>query len=277
LPTVEADGTELYYEEYGDGFPMILVHPWPADHAMWFLQTPVFSEYFRVITPDIRGLGKSARPSKGYQLSRLSKDLLAIYENLGINKSYLIGSSLGGAICQKFTIDHPDRVRATIWIGTPSYPVEEMVVEGVGKSNQPTSDVYLEALAKGYLNFWNTIWKPTMHYQFHERFSKSQFGDYLVRYLFEERYARMNGDAYGAIELLKAAYGQESIVEDLIQSTVPSAIIHGEDDDTAPVCKKQHELLPKSEYLSIPQSGHFCYLDQAEIFNKFVLDFVNRH
>jgi len=62
MPRVSVKGVGLYYEEAGDGFPLVLLHPWPTDHAMWLFQVPVFSEAYRVITPDIKGLGKSDKP-----------------------------------------------------------------------------------------------------------------------------------------------------------------------------------------------------------------------
>ena len=63
----------------------------------------------------------------------------------------------------------------------------------------PAINYYLEALRKGgYQYFWENIRKPTMSYQFHENFIKTYIGSYLIRYLFEDRYARMNADPSGS-------------------------------------------------------------------------------
>ncbi len=99
------DGTNIYFEDVGEGFPLVFLHPWPTDHAMWMLQVPEFSEKYRVITPDSRGLGKSDRPAKDYSLRRLSDDVADLLESLGDRKGLhrweLIGRSSRGEICAR--------------------------------------------------------------------------------------------------------------------------------------------------------------------------------
>ena len=78
-----SDGVRIYFEDTGEGFPLVLLHPWPTDHAMWLFQVPVFSENYRIITPDSRGLGRSDKPSTGYSLRRLSDDVREMLEYPG--------------------------------------------------------------------------------------------------------------------------------------------------------------------------------------------------
>jgi len=245
---------------------------------MWMLQVPVFSENCRVITPDSRGLGKSDKPESGYSLERMSDDVDELLLHLGIKKAFVVGNSLGGAVAEKFAVDHSDKVQATVWIGAPTFPLNELVMNYNGKKNIPFVDVYVEELQQGYLNFWEKVWKPLMSYNFHESFAKTHFGYYLIKYLFEERYARLNADPQGVISILEGLNDEKkSLDEDLAKLSIPSAIVCGDGDDTRPACEKQHTSIPRAEFLMIRNSGHFCYIDQTEIFNDFLLEFLKKH
>jgi len=276
LPYAEIDGLQIFYEDIGNGFPLVLLHPWPTDHAMWMFQFAVFSEKYRIIAPDSRGLGSSSKPHSGYQLERLSDDVNEFLEHLGIERAFVVGNSLGGAVAQKFAVNHSKKVQATVWIGAPTFPLDDIVVEFGGR-NVPFVDLYLDALKKGYLNFWDTIWKPTMHYQFHESFVKTYLGSYLIRYLFEDRYARLNGDAHGVVGVMDGQRREKSLDEALSGLDIPSAIVAGDGDDTLPYCEQQHKAVPKAEFFVLKNSGHFCYMDQPEVFNRFLGDFLERH
>jgi len=279
LPRFNAtDGTGIYYEDVGEGFPLVLLHPWPTDHAMWMLQMAMFSENYRVITPDSRGLGKSDKPKTGYSLSRLSDDVADLMDHLGIKKAFIVGNSLGGAVAEKFAVQHSDRVQATVWIGAPTFPLDELLMDYNGKKNVPFVDVYVRELRTGYLNFWEKVWKPMMSYNFHENFVRTYVGSYLIKYLFEERYARLNADPSGVISVLEGLNDEKkSLDKDLARLSIPSAIVCGDGDDTRPSCEIQHKSIPAAEFLVIRNSGHFCYLDQPEVFNGFLKDFLFRH
>ncbi len=273
-----SDGVRIYFEDTGEGFPLVLLHPWPTDHAMWLFQVPVFSEDYRIITPDSRGLGRSDKPGTGYSLRRLSDDVRELLEFLKIPHAFIVGNSLGGAVAEKFAIDHTAKVQGTVWIGAPTFPLDDLVMDYEGEKNIPFFDVYTgELRAGGYLNFWQKVWKPLMSFQYHEKFVKTYLGDYLIRYLFEDRYARLNADPHGVIAILEDLQKEKSLDNELARLNVPSAIVCGDGDDTRPSCEKQHLSVPRAEFLVIQDSGHFCYQDQPEIFNRFLTGFLKRH
>ncbi len=273
-----SDGIRIYFEDTGEGFPLALLHPWPTDHAMWLFQVPFFSEKYRVITPDSRGLGRSDKPKDGYSLTRLSEDVNELLEYLKIPKAFVVGNSLGGAVAEKFAIDHTSKLQGTVWVGAPTFPLDDLVMDFEGKKNIPFFDVYTRELRSGgYMNFWTKVWKPLMSFQYHENFVRTYLGDYLIRYLFEDRYARLNAEPHGVIAILEYLQREKSIDEALARLTLPSAIVCGDGDDTRPSCEKQHVTVPAAEFLVIKDSGHFCYQDQPEIFNGFLTEFLKRN
>lgn len=104
---VEVKGTQLYYETLGQGHPLVLIHGGYMDRRMWDDQFPVFAERYRVIRYDVRGFGKSALPQVPYADRQDLGDLL---KYLGVEKTHLLGLSLGGIIAIDFPLEHPDMI-----------------------------------------------------------------------------------------------------------------------------------------------------------------------
>lgn len=106
------NGTSLYYEVKGKGFPLVLISGGGLmDSRAWDEQFENFSKHFKVIRYDIRGIGKSARPQQTFSHSQ---DLYALLKSLKVRKAHLIGLSFGGGLALDFALDHPDMVDHTI-------------------------------------------------------------------------------------------------------------------------------------------------------------------
>lgn len=102
------NGTSLYYEVMGKGFPLVLISGGGTlDRRAWDNQFETFAKYYQVIRYDIRGIGKSARPLETFSHSQ---DLYALLKFLKVKKAHLIGLSFSGAIAIDFALEHPDRV-----------------------------------------------------------------------------------------------------------------------------------------------------------------------
>jgi pimeloyl-ACP methyl ester carboxylesterase len=113
---VQTNGTQLCYEMAGSGHPLVLLHGGYMDRRMWDDQFAAFAQDHGVIRYDIRGFGKSALPQVPYADREDLCDLLTF---LGIEKTYLLGFSLGGGIALDFTLEHPEQVDALILVGSP--------------------------------------------------------------------------------------------------------------------------------------------------------------
>jgi pimeloyl-ACP methyl ester carboxylesterase len=107
----EVNGTRLYYEVAGEGHPLVLIHAGIADSRMWDDQFDVFAQRYRVIRYDLRGFGRSEVPPGPYTLR---DDLLGLLRYLGVERTYLVGVSIGGGLAIDFTLEHPDMVDALI-------------------------------------------------------------------------------------------------------------------------------------------------------------------
>jgi pimeloyl-ACP methyl ester carboxylesterase len=119
---IEVNGTSLYVEQHGDGEPVLLLHGWPDSARLWRHQVPVLAERgFRVITPDLRGLGRSGRPDgvEPYRMRILVADVIAILDQLGVATAHVVGHDWGAGVAWIVAMTIPDRVRTLTAISVP--------------------------------------------------------------------------------------------------------------------------------------------------------------
>lgn len=119
---VDVDGGRLFYEEAGSGPTAMFIHPGLWDRRTWDDQFPVFAQRFRAVRYDVRGYGKSSRPVHDYSNV---EDLLALLQELGIDRTALIGCSMGGGIAVDFALEHPKKVGALVLVASALSGVEE--------------------------------------------------------------------------------------------------------------------------------------------------------
>ena len=107
----DVNGGRLYYEVAGEGHPVVLLHAGIADSRMWDDQFEEFANHYRVVRYDYRGFGKSSPPVDGFSMRG---DLYELLRQLGIERAYLIGVSMGGGLAVDAAIERPDLVAALI-------------------------------------------------------------------------------------------------------------------------------------------------------------------
>src|ERR1700729_2201901 len=119
---IEVNGISLYVEEHGAGVPVLLMHGWPDSARLWRNQVPfLVSNGFRVITPDMRGFGRSGRPAEvsSYRLRNVVADVNALLDQLDIETAHIVGHDWGAAVAWLTAIGCPARVRKLTAISVP--------------------------------------------------------------------------------------------------------------------------------------------------------------
>ncbi len=111
----QVNGTRLYYEVAGEGYPLVFMHGGIMDNTMWDDQFDAFAQYYRVIRFDLRGFGQSDLPIGPEPIS-MRGDLRALLAFLGIDKANVLGISMAGSIAIDFTLDYPAMVNALILV-----------------------------------------------------------------------------------------------------------------------------------------------------------------
>ena len=110
MPLTKLNGININYKVEGQGEPLVMIMGFAANQSSWIPQVPFFKKYYRVITFDNRGVGKSDKPRGPYSTKMMADDTVRLMDLLGIEKAYIMGASMGGMIAQELAINYPQRV-----------------------------------------------------------------------------------------------------------------------------------------------------------------------
>ena len=114
MPLAKLNGVNINYHVEGQGEPLVMIMGFSARRSGWIRQMPFFRNYYRVITLDNRGVGKSDKPPGPYSTKMMADDTVGLMDLLGIEKAHIMGASMGGMIAQELAIDYPQRVMKLI-------------------------------------------------------------------------------------------------------------------------------------------------------------------
>jgi pimeloyl-ACP methyl ester carboxylesterase len=123
MPKLKANGQNFHYQQAGTGPDVILIHGLTGDLSIWFLcgAMGVFARSFRVTAFDLRGHGYSDVPRDGYTSADQAVDVMAIMNELEIDRAMLVGHSFGAVIALHAAVLHPDRIDSVV-LSDPSFP-----------------------------------------------------------------------------------------------------------------------------------------------------------
>jgi len=233
------NGIRLWYEEFGHGSPVILIHGGLANSDYWGLQAPFLAGRYRVIVLDSRGHGRSTRTDTPIGYDLMSSDVLALMDYLDIRKAALVGWSDGAIIGLDMAIHHPERVARLFAFAANSDPSG---VKDVSKS--PVFTAYEERAAKEYARL-----SPT----------PAQFKAFLTD-----------------IEHMWAS--EPHFTDEQLRSIkVPTWIVDGDHDEAIERKNTDHmaSLIPGCGELILPEVGHFAFLQDPVMFNESLVHFLS--
>lgn len=125
MPKASIGDAEIYYEESGQGEPLLLVPGLSGQGSFWAPQVADLSRDFRVVVHDHRGAGQSTHSRITYSVEQMADDVLKLMDALRIEAAHFVGHSTGGAIGQVIALDHPRRLRSLVlsatWAGPDPY------------------------------------------------------------------------------------------------------------------------------------------------------------
>ena len=265
MPYANANGIKLYYEESGDGYPLVWSHEFAGDYRSWKPQAQFFSRRYRVITYNARGYPPSDVPQNldDYTQEQSVDDLLGLLDHLGIERAHIGGLSMGGNVALNFGLTYPDRARSLIVAGTGSGSTDpepfrrnvnaraEMMraggMEAMGDySNSPTRVQLLRKDPLGYEEFRNGF------------LEHSPIGSALT-------FAGVQGRRPPIFDLEERMRAMD----------VPTLIMTGDEDEPCiepSIFMKRR--IPRSGLVVMPQAGHAINLEDPDMFNRIVLDFL---
>ncbi|HEY7872928.1 MAG TPA: alpha/beta hydrolase [Rudaea sp.] len=114
MPAVLVNGASIYYESEGQGPPLLMIHGLGSSSDDWAFQREDFAQHFTLILPDLRGSGRSSKPSGPYSIAQFAADFWALLDVLGIQSTSILGFSLGGAVAQEMALLQPVRMQKLV-------------------------------------------------------------------------------------------------------------------------------------------------------------------
>lgn len=248
MPYLTRDGVRLYYEDHGQGLPILLSHGYGASARMWDGQITAFQDRYRLIPWDMRGHGESASPTEAafYSHAHTIEDMCAILDHLKIAQAVIAGHSLGGFMSLAFHVQHTQRVKALILQGC-----------GPGYRNP-------EARAA-----WNQ--RVEQRAQRLEELGLAALGGAAEVRVSTQRSAQ--GLAHAARGILSQA--DASVIDSLPHIAVPVLILVG-DGDTPFLNGASYmaSRIPQAQYMVVPHAGHGANIDQPDVVNNALRDFL---
>jgi 3-oxoadipate enol-lactonase len=249
-----------YLDPNPSGRPaVLLLHGLGADASSWTLQIPALtSAGFRPIATDTPGFGGSPYDGRGWSIPRVAAGVAALLEELGTGPIHVVGLSMGGTIAQQYALDFPQLTRSLVLVSTFSvlrpdnlsgwlYFLQRFIV---------VSTLGLSAQAKVVAQ---RIFPDPGHEQ--------------LRAMLVETISRADPRAY---RRAMASLGLFNSVRRLGEIKVPTLVVTGADDTTV-LPARQHMLVQAikgARQVVIPAAGHAVSIDQAEIFNRELLGFL---
>lgn len=250
---VQANGITIYYEEYGEGRPLVLLHGGTATLQSWQERIPIFAEHFKVIALDSRGHGKTNNPAGHLSYSLMADDVAAFTQALNLNKPLVFGYSDGGQIALELGMRYPHLASALVLGGT-CYRFPEQYFEALRGFGVPGPGLIdFERLQAEEPDWVQTL--QTEH-------ARADNPDYWKALMEQISILWWNVQDYGT--------------EDLQKITAPTLILQGDRDEGVAVeqAVEMYRGIPNAELAVLPNAGH-GQLD--EISDSIVVDFLKRH
>jgi len=144
-----ATGVEIAVHEQGEGVPVLLLHAWGETHRTFDRLLPLLPDTMHLVVPDQRGVGHSSTPADGYALRDAAADMIALLDALEIDTCWLTGTSSGGYLAQHLALEHPDRVRGMVLVGSPSNlhrPLPSAFSESLASFHDPVTRADVDVL-----------------------------------------------------------------------------------------------------------------------------------
>jgi 3-oxoadipate enol-lactonase len=258
MPFVENQGAKIYWDEQGEGEPLLLIMGLSYPSYMWHRTRPILAQQYRTIAFDNRGVGQSDAPPGVYSIALMASDAAAVLDAARVTSAHVFGVSMGGMIAQEFALQYPQRVRSLILgctnAGGPhSVRAEPEVLQLLTRQGMTPEEsneamipfIYDSATPRGRIDEDMAIrmkWYPTPQ-------------GYM-------------GQLQGIIQW--EAYSR------IAQIPASTLIIHGETDQLIPAANAQliAERIAGAKLALIPRASHIFETDQPGVAIRILMEFL---
>jgi len=262
MPEIQTNTVRLYYEAHGAGAPLVLIPGFGTGLWIWFKQVPVFAERFRTIIFDPRGVARSEQRDEPVTIRTIADDVAALLDELGIARAHILGASFGGFVAQEFALAYPDETLSLVLCCTsfggprhvpPSIETLQALASTKGlNTEERVRDNLLLAFSKQFVD---------EHPEEIEQVTKLRAANFVPEHVYlHQLQAAMAFNTENRIANIKA----------------PTLVLAGDADTIVPPQNSRNlaALIPNARLQIIEGGSHTFFIEQAEAFNRAVLDFI---
>jgi 3-oxoadipate enol-lactonase len=259
VPFVENQGARIYWDEQGQGAPILLIMGLGYSSLLWHRIRPALAQNFRTIAFDNRGVGSSAVPPGPYPIATMASDAAAVLDAAGVERAHVFGVSMGGMIAQEFALQYPARTRSLI-LGCTSPGGPSAV-----RANSRVADVLF---ARGMT--WAEAREAAIPFIYDAATPKEKI----------EEDVRLRQQCLptpeGYMAQLQGILAWESYSR-LDRINAPTLIIHGKSDALIPPGNAQFiaERIRGAKLILLDHASHLFLTDQTAVAQKEILDFLS--
>jgi len=259
MSLIENRGAKIYWDEQGQGEPLLLIMGLGWSSNMWYRTRPVLAARYRTIAFDNRGAGRSDVSPGPYTIALLASDAAAVLDAAGVERAYILGISMGAMIAQEFALQYPDRVQSLILGCTAAGGPRAVQADADAIQFLLRRDSNPEERAKAAVPFIYDSGTPR------ERIDQ----DLAV---LSEWYP--NAEGYTAQLQGILAWEAYSRLENIKALTL---VIHGENDRLVPAANGRliAERIPGARLVMLQHASHIFMCDQPAAAHHALLEFLS--
>ncbi|MDQ1003128.1 pimeloyl-ACP methyl ester carboxylesterase [Neobacillus niacini] len=255
MPMLDLKGVSLYYNVKGNGLPIVFIHPPLLTCENFRYQMEELSQYFKVISFDIRGHGRSQYSLKPITYHLIAEDITHLLDYLGIEKAFLCGYSTGSSVALEFMLTYPDRAFGSILVSGMSEASDfynrKRISLSIKLANPATFSILAKAITIGNADSMETF--KTLYWAAEKGDVKNinQYFQYSLEY---------------------------NCTEQLENIELPVLLIYGEKDKSFhQYAKLLHEKLRYNELKFLSNEKHQIPTKATPQLNQLIIDFVHLH
>jgi pimeloyl-ACP methyl ester carboxylesterase len=265
-----ADGVRLYYEEAGSGTPIVFVHEFGGNYRSWEAQMRFFSRRHRVLTYAARGYAPSDIPAEVARYSQriACDDIAAVMDAAGIDRAHVVGLSMGGFATLHFGLNHPQRAHS-------------LVAAGAGYGAEKQHEAYFRQVSLDVASQFEALGAEAFAETYALAAARIEFQNKDPRGWQEFKTELKKHSPLGAANTMRGVQALRPSIYDLEAGframQVPTLVIVGDEDDH---CLQPglylKRTIPACGLVVMAKTGHACNIEEPDLFNQHVADFIAR-
>jgi 3-oxoadipate enol-lactonase len=257
---VRSGDADIFYESQGDGAPVVLLHPFPIHHGFWQQVSQILSAQYRLILPDLRGLGVSAPGEGPATMDKHAEDLRRVCDDARVGKAVFVGVSIGGYLLFEFWRRYRDRALGLAFCNTRAGAETDEGKKGRLEAAQKIEERGTEQFVDGLIP--RLIGETT-------RRNRPDIVD-------EARRMALVSTGKGLIANQLGMAERPDSMPTLATITVPTLFIGGTEDVGAPPSEieRMHAGVRGSKMRMIQNAGHYAAMERPEEFAEILREFL---